>query len=161
MARFGFKVNADEAIKAIKGVKKDVSTGMDREVLPTVAWGTHGRLMRATPVGFTGTTRRSWSVSRKQGGSYEVTNPKKAMLFLEVGTKAHGPVRAKFLFIPLTRRAALLGWRPSLVIGRDYVLAKRVRGIKALNIVKEERVTTRRVLGLETEKFIRDVIASR
>lgn len=161
MARFGFRVNADEAMKALKGVKKDVSTGMNNRVLPAVAWGTHGRLRRATPVGFTGATRKSWSVSRKQGGGYEITNPRKAMLFLEVGTKAHGPVRAKFLFIPLTRRAALFGWSPALVIGRDYVLAKRVKGIKAMNIVKEERVTTRKILTLETEKFIRDVISSR
>ena len=64
------------------------------------------------------------------------------MWFLEHGTANAGtgfitPRRSKVLYIPLTRSAAS-GWRPGLVFGVDYVLAKRVRGIQPRNIAAAE-----------------------
>ena len=61
------------------------------------------------------------------------------MLFLEKGTASHGPKRAKRLFIPLNSKAHFGGYQSGMRFGRDFVLAKRVRGIKAMKIVEKER----------------------
>jgi hypothetical protein len=79
----------------------------------------------------TGSVARGWKALKKGIGSYEIVNFNKVALFLEEGTKAHGPRRAKFLYIPLRPGAAV--WRQGFVFGQDYILVKRVKGIKPLN----------------------------
>ena len=64
-------------------------------------------------------------------------NGNKIMGWLEEGTKDHGPVTKKALYIPLTRQAAF-GWQPGFVYGRDYILRKRVKGIQARHIAQEQ-----------------------
>ena len=116
-------------------------------------------MVLATPKGWTGNTRQRWKVMRVDGRGYRVTNSHKVMKWLEFGTKAHGPVRAKALFIPLTRSAALTGWREGMKYGVDYILRKRVKGIKGKFIIRAERKRVKERLKVEMEAFIRRTIA--
>jgi hypothetical protein len=104
------------------------------------------RLIQETPKGHTGEVRRSWKMRFNGTGSwfgFEVSNSSQIMRYLEFGTRAHGPRRAKFLFVPLTRKARMGGGK-GLTFGKDYVLAKRVSGIKGLKIVdKRQRIVMR------------------
>lgn len=134
--------------------------GATRKGIPFVAnrvavWS-FGQLVRQTPKKWTGQTRRSWQLHPVPGG-YQLTNLSKVMNFLEVGTRAHGPKKAKALFIPLTRRAAL-GTTRNLVYGKDYILVKWVRGIRARWIVARQREKTRDELYRQMRAYITNVI---
>lgn len=148
---------------------------LEAVVRRTAAW-TNRQLVIRTPKGWTGVTRKAWRMIRIGDGAFRVTNDSKVMLFLEEGTRAHGPVssasvrpwakdpgnvkhghervlagksfRAKKLFIPLTRKAAIGGWSPSLRYGKDYVLKDRVKGIRAMHIVRDQRELTAEHLKL-------------
>ncbi len=119
------------------------ASGMDPGVRKAVL-ATKDKVRDLTPKGWTGATRAAWEI-RKQGPSkYMLYNRTKTIHFLDGGTKAHGPVRAQKLFIPLTIRAGRAGAyralkNKSFVRGRDYVLANKVRGIRPLNISKKGR----------------------
>lgn len=117
-------------------------------------------LVLATPKGWTGHTRQSWTRTQRFGKGVIVTNESKVMLFLEEGTQAHGPVTAKALFIPKTRRAAISGWNEEMVFGVDYILAKHVKGIKAMRIVAKERVAIQAQYRKEAEALLRRLILS-
>lgn len=118
------------------------ATSLD-PVMEREAWETLGTLVEQTPKR-TGQTRRYWKTSQLGLANWMVTNTSKVMRFLELGTRAHGPRTAKALYIPL--RLGAMVWHPGLVFGKDYVLAKRVRGIRARNIVKRERPRAQRRL---------------
>jgi hypothetical protein len=136
------RVQDDQAKALIKNLKKALSPEETDPVIQGISFRTLSRLVRDTPKGFTGQTRKNWEVTKLGGRKgYAVHNDNKVMLYLEVGTKAHGPKTAKFLYIPL--KAGAMIWRPNLKFGRDYVLAKRVKGIKAKRIVERERPRTR------------------
>jgi hypothetical protein len=169
-------------------------------VVDQAAWMTHARLTKSTPKRWFGQVRRGWIVARPALGSRLIINKNKIMLFLEEGTRDHGPReiygplrpgqprKKKAMFIPLTRRAAnatqgIYGvgsttivrrhtegaatiskvraifqrtqsvrkgrTRTSsraLIFGQDYVLAARVRGIRAMHIVQQERPKARELL---------------
>lgn len=117
------------------------------------------RLVAATPKKWTGNTRQEWKMIETEDG-FVLENNSKVMLFLEKGTQAHGPVKAKALFIPLTRAAAFSGWTPELIRGKDYILRTRVKGIKAQHIVKEEKEKLPPILRAAMETFIREVISA-
>lgn len=136
-----------------------------------------GRLVNATPIRYTGNTRKGW-VHRQTGSmSHILANPNKVMRFLEHGTKAHGPKNAKALFIPLNVRAFHAGpkgvmqanaqarasgqWlnygarvrgdrmrrvRMPYQQGLDYLFVKRVKGIRAHHIARDEQRRVRREL---------------
>ena len=74
-----------------------------------------------------------WLVKKLDDGQ-QIFTANKVAWFLEDGTKAHGPKTAKFLYIPLRPGAAT--WRKGFVIGKDYILTKRVKGIKARKYLK-------------------------
>ena len=134
-------VDSKSAAEKMRKLKDHLegSNGAIRKVQALVAQRTLARLVLATPKGWTGHTRQSWVTRQRLRGGYIVTNKSKVMLWLEKGTRAHGPVNKKFLFIPKTRKAALTGWSPEMKINVDYYLAKRVAGIKAMHIVQKER----------------------
>lgn len=130
--------------QAINVLRRGMTPAQTDPVIQKVAFRTVARLVEKTPKGYTGQTRREWKVYKRggPGGGYTVTNQSKVMLFLEKGTKAHGPVTKKALYIPLNRRAAIGGWNPALIMGTDYILRKRVKGIKAMRIVANQRPIT-------------------
>ncbi|MDX2187797.1 MAG: HK97 gp10 family phage protein [Opitutaceae bacterium] len=113
---------------------------LDRPV-EIAAWKVRTELIQRTPKRWTGNTRQNWQVKRISPGSWSVFNPSKIMRYLEDGTgHASGgwiyPVRAKALFVPLTQRASFGSWRDGLKYGVDYVLARRVRAIRPMKIVR-------------------------
>lgn len=119
------------------------------------------RLIMLTPKGYTGQTRRSWKIRRLSMGSdvaYSVFNESKIMRFLEHGTSDHGPRTAKYLFIPLNRKTALGGVSKSSEFGTDYVLSKRVKGIKALKITEKRAKIVRRMQRTSLRGGIIDLI---
>lgn len=167
---FRISVDTREGVQRMEKIRSGLTwQGID-SVTRKVAFVTHGRLIRQTPKKWTGMTRRSWRVFGRGTANYSVTNKSKVMKFLEAGTRAHGPVRAKRLFIPLTRDAALAGPRKvmqasqggngSYVAGRDFVLARRVRGIKALRIVDKHRAFARITLKSAMRLHIRKLLES-
>lgn len=169
--------------KEIRRKLRLLSKALSQPVLQTlvirkVAWLWHSRLVLRTPKRWTGATRRAWVVQPTGTGNsfgYKVANTSKVMVYLERGTRPHGPRRAKRLFIPLTRRAAEAGPRvvmadvisarrdrrkPKFRIGRDFVLAKRVRGIKPMHIIRNAEPFMQRTLVQSIRQFIEFVIRS-
>lgn len=141
-----------------------------QRVLTPVANETLQHIRDATPKGFTGETRRKWLKKDVAEGVIEVANRPEAneppvMFFLEEGTQAHGPVRAKRLFIPLTKkafnayrfRAARAGAWKGLKWGVDFVLAKWVRGIRPMKIAALERDLVVLRLDEKAKEYLREI----
>ena len=142
------------ARKGILRLQNGLNMGRVDKVVSKVAHIAHRQLVRDTPKRWTGQTRRYWRVVPVSRGLFgkgvwKVHNDSKVMTFLEYGTKAHGPTRAKAMFIPLTRRAFNAGpagvraanrgggKTRKFVYGRDYILRKWVRGIRPQYIVRD------------------------
>ncbi len=104
-----------------------------------IALRTLGEVIQSTPQRWFGQVRKSWQMQKPREGARLIVNDNKIMLFLEKGTRDHGPVTAKALYIPLTR-AASFGYKPGMKWGVDFVLAKRVRGIQARYIAKFQAI---------------------
>lgn len=127
----------------LRRLKDAVKPAKLRPVLEKQAWKTFARLVSDTPKRFTGQTRKEWSV-KADGDGFYVGNPSKVMLFLEEGTQAHGAANGGMLYIPLNANAMI--YRKGLIFGRDFRLARHVRGITARHIVADEKETTREEL---------------
>lgn len=166
MPNVQFSFHDGKAKRKLRHLKTHLSKEVQDQTVAKAAWVVHRRLVQQTPKRWTGQTRRGWKVLKNAPSNYSVTNISKVMRFLELGTPAHGPVTAKALFIPLNRRAALAGPRGvfaggrSFVFGKDYVFAKRVKGIKALKIVEKYRPFAEGVLRAMMRLTIRNIIAS-
>ncbi len=152
------QVDTDRARAFVNSVQGALSRGEHFRVVETEAAKSFRRVVEATPKGWTGKTRQEWKMNQEQPGEWRIFNDYKVMRFLEHGTQAHGPKTAKALYIPLTRSAAIGGWRPGLVFGLDYVLAKRVRGIRAMNIVRDEEERAQNELGVAMRRFLTEVL---
>lgn len=139
----------------------------DKEV-EQVALESLSRVVERTPTRYTGAVRKAW-VHRKLGlMQHLVTNPSKVMGWLERGTRAHGPVNAKALFIPLNRRAAEAGPRGVMeanaraVVGgqwRNYTAraaGKKGRAVKKPFVVGDDFVWAKRVKGIKPMHIARD-----
>jgi hypothetical protein len=132
------------------------------------AWKCYAELVLLTPKKWTGNLRRNWKVSRPALGSRLVFNNSKVMKFIEGGTGNAGtptsnggyiyPKTKKVLYIPLNARAAIGGWNRGLVFGRDYVLARRARGIVARHIVRNFRPRAGEILRAEMKSFLQEAL---
>jgi hypothetical protein len=134
---------AARAINRLAGLNRALTPEALDSIVDRVALQTMAELVKATPKRWFGQVRRAWHILKPEEGVRIIRNGSKIMVFLEHGTANGGtgfitPKVKKFLYIPLTRRAAG-GWHEGLVYGRDYVLAKRARGIKPRNIVSTEK----------------------
>lgn len=137
-------------------------------IVDEVAFKTLAQVVAATPKHWFGQVRAAWQVMPKTvAGARFIRNDNKIMHFLEYGTRDHGPVTAKMLWIPLRREAALAprlpgsrirqptsprrnrgGWSTTkLVWGVDFILKKWVRGIAARGIVRAQVIETEKMLS--------------
>lgn len=132
--------------------------GID-QVADKVALKTLAELVQNTPQRWFGQVRKSWQVQTPRTGARLVVNDNKIMWFLEYGTKDHGPVSAKALFIPLTRAAAM-GYQRGMRFGQDFVMAKRVRGITPRLIAQQQAAKTEQYMLDEMKNHIREAIAA-
>ena len=112
----------------VERIEKGLSKSVIDKIIEAAAW--KGQRLFAS-------TLRSKSIFwlvKKLGDGQQIFTTNKVAWFLEDGTKAHGPKTAKFLYIPLRPGAAT--WRKGFVMGKDYILTKRVKGIKARKYFK-------------------------
>jgi hypothetical protein len=131
--------NATGAIQRLSRMSKGLKFECDKVASKTLS-AARAEIKRATPVRFTGETRRAWVVERRAMSSYRTYNKTNAAWFLEHGTEDHGPTEKKKLFIPLNKRAffvyrantfpPLTPSVPKLGIRGDYILVPHVKGIK-------------------------------
>jgi hypothetical protein len=144
-----FKLD-DQKWQAFLGrIKKQLtSIEVDKTIKATAYWGL--REVVKAMAKRTGALKRSWKVNEPAipGGEYAIESDSKVAKYLEDGTKAHGPKTAKFLYIPLRPGAAV--WRKGFVYGKDYVLAKRVKGIDGLKYLEP---LAKRVLAQMVKNF--------
>ena len=151
------QVFTQEAESAMSRLMQSLTPERTDPVVGMVALRTETKLIEKTPKR-TGQTRRHWTHNRINSGTWTVTNTSKVMLFLEKGTRAHGPTSSKFLYIPL-RNSAMV-WHSGLVRGRDFILTKRVRGIRAMNIVANHRRVASNDLRAAMVNHLRRAVAS-
>jgi hypothetical protein len=127
-------------------------------VVDRVALQGHRMVVEATPKKWFGQVRRAWQIQKPQTGIRVLVNDNKIMFWLEEGTKAHGPVKARALYIPLTR-AASFGYKPGFRFGRDFVMAKRVKGIQARWIARKTGLKIQAVMLTAMKAHIRKALA--
>lgn len=136
-------VQTEDARRMLKRIQSALEPAAIDPVVGRVGLETLRSVVEATPKRWFGQVRRSWQIEMPTLGSRVVRNDNKIMRFLEFGTANAGqswiyPKTKKMLYIPLNRRAAL-GWNESMVRGVDYILRRRVRGIKPRRIVAKQR----------------------
>ena len=153
-----YKMDSKGWDKLVREVKTKVSPAEIGKILYKTASNARTDLTRK-PRGRkkpgTGETAGSWRVDKLGGLVYNVLSTSKVALFLEKGTKAHGPKFKKFLYIPLKASARV--WRKGLIFGRDYILTKKVRGIKAWNYLQPQAVKSLENLRAAIIKILRKV----
>lgn len=160
-----FTVNAERAERKLKLLKAVVSEPALEEPIEQSAWIVHREIVLLTPKRWTGDLRRRWMIARPSTTSRIVRNTSKVMLFIERGTGRAGsptsrggyiyPKTKRFLFIPLRASAALTGWRKGMRWGVDFILRRRVRGIKARRIIRKYLPRAVKVLKDTCKAFIR------
>lgn len=151
------------ARRRIDLLTKAMAPERTHQVIAGVAAMAFAKVVRDTPKRWFGQVRGSWQMRHQKVGQVVIANQNKVMLFLEEGTANAGqgyiyPVRKKMLYIPLNRRASF-GWTKSLKRGKDYVLARRVRGIKPRHIVAKARVWTENLLFTTMKAYIRRALS--
>lgn len=131
---------------------------LDR-VVDRVALQTLTSVVTATPKRWFGQVRRSWQMQKPAIGVRRIQNDNKIMLWLEEGTKDHGTnPPGRMLYIPLTR-AASFGYKPGMKFGVDFILKKRVKGIQARHIARDEAVKAEKLLLASMKAHIKAAIA--
>jgi hypothetical protein len=145
-------------------------------IVERVALQSLAGLVAASPKRWFGQIRSGWEVRKPAEGSRELDIPASKVgvggqkvrdiaLWVDQGTANDGagfiyPVRAKLLYIPLTRRAAG-GWQPGLQRGVDYVLAPRVRGIKGRQFIAPQRAKAFERLRAGLRNYIVSLVRTR
>ena len=142
---FSITRDARKVVNGFKKAEKHANKFLKKKV-DKLADNTLRRLKSATPKGHTGNTRDAWVIDRRHsdlGFNFEIRNESIIMKFLEFGTKAHGPKTKKLLYVPISK-SAQGGYKKGLKWGTDYVMTKKVRGIKAHGIIKAENIVAQR-----------------
>ena len=165
-------VNTSGAEATLARLKAGLTPEAIDPIVDEVAMRTLAQVVAATPKKWFGQVRRSWQVEKPMAGARLVKNDNKIMWFLEKGTKDHGPVKAKAMFIPLTRKAAMAprmpgsrvrafkgkGGSTALKWGVDYILTKWVKGIAARGIAAAQAKETDVMLKAAMEQHIRGLV---
>jgi hypothetical protein len=175
MLQVSAAMDSEKTAKALNALEQAVKPEAIDPIIEREAWFTLHRLVNKTPRKWFGQVKMGWQVEKPRTGERIVVNRNKVMKFLEHGTANGGtgyiyPRTKKALFIPLNRKAAG-GWSPGLVMQRmvrgalgwflqkgDYILAKRVRGIKPMHIVKSEAAEVKKRLLHAFKEHIRRAI---
>jgi len=153
-----FKHNIKAVASQMKAKKKAIERMVDLEVMKE-AHRTHKDLTSATPVRWSGNTRRGWKVKKLMRANWEVRNSTKVMQYLEFGTKAHGAKGGRRLYLPLKASPWRTGYKRGMKWGTHFVMVNRVRGIKAMNIVGKQHPKTNSRL-IRHMKTIRQRVAA-
>jgi hypothetical protein len=158
-------VNSKRLAEAIRLTKKSLTKPAIKAELHALAKLAEKEAVIKTPKRFTGNTRHGWKVVSGVGLTWVLKNDYRAMRYLETGTRSHGPKRAQRMFIPLTPKAHRAGPkgvfrnRKNFKMGRggDYILARKVRGIKPHYILRDLSIK----YSALTERTLDRMIASK
>lgn len=137
------KVDSRALQAALRRTNKALSAPFIKQELKVIADEAHAEAVVKTPKRYTGNTKHGWQVVSRGSAGWVLRNNYKAMRYLELGTKSHGPKRARRLFVPLNARSFKAGPKGvfrdkrNYRFGVDYVLALRVRGIKPHYILRD------------------------
>jgi hypothetical protein len=129
-----YGINQAELNEVMRVAQESSSPVQQDKVVRITADEGQRDLVNLTPKKWTGDLRRSWQSPIGNNAQYTVVNTSPIMGYLEVGTKDHGPVKAKKLYIPKHKNAMV--YRKGLKWGKDFVLTDRVKGIKARRYVE-------------------------
>lgn len=157
-------VNAKAVQAALKRTNKILSSPFIKAELRVITEAAKDEAIYKTPERFTGNAKAGWQVVSRGSVGWVLRNNYRAMRYLESGTKSHGAKRAKRMFIPLNKKAHNAGPkgvyrnRKNYKWGVDYVLAKRVRGIPAHNILRDLNITYGNLAELRLARLIRKSI---
>lgn len=151
-------VHTEAARAKLQQVQQGLTREVTNSIVQRVGLQMFAEIVAATPVRWFGAVRAAWRFIPTQSGSI-IRNDSKVFRFLDQGTKDHGPVQARFLYVPLTKQAAS-GWRSALKRGIDYILTKKVRGIKALRLIDRFRARSRERMLIEFKNHIRQLLGS-
>lgn len=112
-----YSVDSSGALDKVTRLQNALHPSQTDRVVERAANETYSILVKATPKKWFGQVRAAWGVNKPQEGVRVVRNDSIIMLWLEEGTKAHGPReifgplqqgqkrKKNALFIPLSRRA--------------------------------------------------------
>lgn len=130
-----FTIDDKELKKLFADINKKLSREMQEKKLAIVAQEARMIAIKETPKK-TGAGQRGWKANKKNALEWELMNTNKHASYLEFGTGIHGykrtmikPKTKKFLYIPLRPGAKV--WRPGFKRGKDFILVKESRGMKA------------------------------
>lgn len=108
MIKASFDANDKDSARTIEALNQALSPEQLDKVVDKVSLQIFRNVVEATPKKWFGQARKSWQIAPKSvPGQRVIFNNSRQMIWLEKGTAAHGPVTAKALFIPLTKRAAI------------------------------------------------------
>lgn len=149
MARFALRHNIRQIASAFKGVPRQLNT-LAHRAIEAEANHTRRNLAAKTPKKWSGKTKKAWTVLNLSTPNlirFRIENPTAVMRFLEHGTKVRRPRTAPHLFIPLKRSAWRKGgYARGMKFGRDFVFARKAKGIKAIKIIPSQKKKTRQRL---------------
>jgi hypothetical protein len=139
--------------KIFERIRKGLAPEKLDRIVDRVAFKTLAQLVRASPKKWFGQIRSGWRITKPAEGSRKLdidpsrvtasgTSVADIAKFVDQGTANNGqgyiyPKHSKRLYIPLKRTAIV--WREGLRYGKDYVLARRVKGIKGRKFVAPVR----------------------
>lgn len=139
--------------KVFERIRKGLAPAKLDRIVDRVSFQTLAQLVKASPKKWFGQIRSGWRITKPGEGQRKLdidpsrvtksgTSVADIAKFVDQGTANNGqgyiyPKRAKRLYIPLKRTAIV--WREGLRFGKDYVLAKRVKGIKGRKFVAPVR----------------------
>lgn len=152
------------SLKRLATLKKGLSPGTVDDAAGRAAARVVAGLVRDTPKKWTGNLRRAWQIHKVRNGVRLIRNDSFIMSFIERGTANGGtgyifPKVKKFLFIPLTRFAAMNGWTPNLRYGVSYILRRFVRGIRPRWIVRKWRDKSVDIFRAEYRRTVKGILS--
>ena len=165
MASFSLNHNIRQISGFVRGIPKQLNTAAHRAI-EKEAIHTRRNLALKTPKKWSGRTRKAWTVVNKGRITpnfihFRVENLNPVMRFLEKGTKVRRPRTAPHLFIPLKKSAWRKGgYQRGMVFGRDFVFARKAKGIKAIRIIPAQKKKTRQRLRTKLGRVAKSIRVS-
>lgn len=165
------RVDAKKTLRELKRMEREMmAKALDKEMakIKTVVFKEAKRLTPKGPLRGKTRTRDMWEWHKRGASRYTVRNRTKVFRWLDRGTRSHGAKKAggRFggrMFVPISSRAkrvgikGVMGNRAKYRYGKDFVLAYRVKGIKAHKIVDQVQAYTNKLVSVRMNIYAKRV----